>query len=268
MQPPKPVFFLLLTALLTTSFCQAQVRNSFHVFSITADTLRPKVSWQTAESRRPFNLKPFFVPGLMIMYGFGAIENDGLQNANKGIKEEIWTERPHQLRHIDNYLQFVPAAAVYGLNAMGIKGKHNFRDRTMIYLMANIINNVSIFSLKKFSHQLRPDGSAFTSFPSGHTAEAFANAEFLRQEYKDVSPWYGIAGYAVAATTGYLRIYNNKHWLSDVVTGAGIGITSTKLAYWLYPKLQHKFFKNKPVNTVVMPTFQNGGFGVGMVHRF
>lgn len=268
MQPSKPAFFLLLTALLVTTFCQAQVTDSLPVLSLTADTVRPKLSWQMPESKRPFNLKPYIVPGLMIMYGFGAIENDGLQNVNKEIKEEIWTERPHQLKNLDNYLQFVPAAAVYGLNAMGIKGKHNFRDRTMLYLMSNIITNATVFSMKKFSHQLRPDGSAYTSFPSGHTAEAFASAEFLRQEYKDVSPWYGIAGYAVAATTGYLRLYNNKHWLSDVVAGAGVGIASTKLAYWLYPKIQHKLFKDKPVNTVVMPTYQNGVFGVGMVHRF
>ena len=268
MQSSKQVVILLLTSLLATSFCQAQVTDSLPVLSITGDSIRPKISWQMPESKRPFNLKPLIVPGLMIVYGFGAIENDGLQNINKEIKEELWTERPHQLRHIDNFLQFAPAAAVYGLNAMGIKGKHNFRDRTMLYLMSNIITNSIVFSVKKFSHQLRPDGSAYTSFPSGHTAEAFISAEFLRQEYKEVSPWYGIAGYAMAATTGYLRMYNNKHWLSDVVAGAGVGILSTKLAYWLYPKIQHSLFKDKHPNTAIMPTYQKGSFGLGMVHKF
>jgi PAP2 superfamily len=212
--------------------------------------------------------KSLLVPGIMIAYGFTSIENDGLQRFNAEIKDEVYAENPHKKVSIDNYLQFAPAAAVYGLNAMGIKGKHNFRDRSMIYLMSNIILTSTVFSVKNLSHQLRPDGSAYSSFPSGHTAEAFASAEFMRLEYKDVSPWYGIAGYAMAATTGYLRLYNNKHWFGDVAAGAGVGIVSTKLAYWLYPKIQHKLFKDKPVSTVVMPSYQNRTFGLGLVHKF
>ena len=123
-------------------------------------------------------------------------------------------------------------------------------------------------SLKKITHIQRPDGSSYESFPSGHTAEAFASAEFLRQEYKDVSPWYGIAGYAAATATGALRIYNNKHWLSDVVAGAGIGIASTKLAYWIYPAIKRKFFKNKPMNTFIIPYYQGGTGAVAMVYTF
>ncbi|PIH02800.1 hypothetical protein CS542_03390 [Pedobacter sp. IW39] len=50
------------------------------------------------------------------------------------------------------------------------------------------------------------------SFPSGHTANAFA-AEFLNQEYRDVSPWIGYAVYTVATASRVLRMYNNKHWV-------------------------------------------------------
>ena len=38
-------------------------------------------------------------------------------------------------------------------------------------------------------------------------------------------------------------MYNNRHWLTDVAAGAGIGILSTKIAYWLYPFLNSKLFK-------------------------
>jgi membrane-associated phospholipid phosphatase len=128
--------------------------------------------------------------------------------------------------------------------------------------------NATVFPLKKITNQLRPDSSAYTAFPSGHTGEAFASAELMRMEYKDVSPWYGVAGYAMAVTTGYLRMYNNKHWLSDVVAGAGIGILSAKLAYWLYPKIQHKLFKDKISKTIILPAYQNNSFGVVIAHRF
>ena len=95
---------------------------------------------------------------------------------------------------------------------------------------------------------LRPDRSTYNSFPSGHTAIAFASAEFLRMEYKDVSVWYGIAGYTVATAVGGLRVYNNRHWFSDVLTGAGVGILSTQLASSVQPWLSQKLFKHHYYN--------------------
>jgi membrane-associated phospholipid phosphatase len=222
----------------------------------------------SSKARQRVSAKSLFIPGMMVAYGFTAIENKGLRNFNIELKEEVYAENPHKKISIDNYLQFVPAAAVYGLNAMGIKGEHNFRDRSMIYFMSNIILNTTVHVTKKLSHQLRPDDSDYSSFPSGHTAEAFASAEFMRLEYRNVSPWYGIAGYGIAAATGYLRMYNNKHWFGDVVAGAGVGIASTKLAYWLYQKIQNRLFKNKPTNTIVMPSYQNGVIGAAIVHNF
>ncbi len=191
------------------------------------------------------HLKPFIIPATLFLYGLGSIKNDGLQHINTELKDEVYAEHPHRQIHLDNYLQFAPAAAVYALNLSGIKGKHNLADRSIIYLMSNIILNITVASVKKISHEMRPDGSDHFSFPSGHTAEAFASAEFLYQEYKDRYPWPGVAGYSMATATGYLRMYNNKHWFGDVVAGAGIGIVSTKLAYWLYPKIQHKLWKRK-----------------------
>jgi membrane-associated phospholipid phosphatase len=72
----------------------------------------------------------------------------------------------------------------------------------------------------------------------------------------------------MATTTAYLRMANNKHWFSDVVAGAGIGIASTKLAYWLYPRIQHRIFKDKPMKTIIMPGYSNGSLGIGLVHSF
>jgi membrane-associated phospholipid phosphatase len=112
------------------------------------------------------------------------------------------------------------------------------------------VNNVA-HPVKRLARRDRPDASDFESFPSLHTARAFANAEFLRVEFKDVSPWYGIAGYTIAAATGYLRIYNNKHWLSDIVAGAGLGILSTKIAYWLYAKIGKLVFDKRSETSVL-----------------
>jgi hypothetical protein len=233
------------------------------------DTLQTPVNWQqAAASYHPFPYKSLILPGVMVAYGFTALNNHSLRQIDLKVKEEVWTEDPHKKIGFDTYLQFAPAAAVYSLNLAGIKGQHNYRDISMIWAMSNLIAEGAVFSLKGISHQLRPDGSDYSSFPSGHTAEAFLSAEFMRQEYKDVSPWYGIAGYAMATATGFLRMYNDKHWFSNVVAGAGIGMASTRVTYWLYPKIQHFLFKDKHPNTALMPSYQNGSFGLAFTHRF
>jgi membrane-associated phospholipid phosphatase len=214
------------------------------------------------------NYKQWIVPGAMILYGFLTIHYDPLTDLSEDVKEEVWTEDPHKTISIDNYLQFVPALAVYGLNAAGIKGEHDFFDRTMIYALSNVILGVTVFSLKSITHEQRPDGSDYYSFPSGHTAEAFASAEFLRQEYKNVSVWYGIGGYVVATSVAYLRIYNNKHWLNDVVAGAGFGIVSTRLSYLLYPKIQKLFAHGSMHDSVVLPFYQDKTAGLTLIHSF
>ena len=67
----------------------------------------------------------------------------------------------------------------------------------------------------------RPNGADNHSFPSGHTAAVFGVAEVVRTLYGNGA---GVAFYGLAAITGISRIHDNKHYLSDVVAGAGLGI--------------------------------------------
>ena len=219
-------------------------------------------------SKRKEKIRSFKIPSLLITYGFIALNNDNLIALDHSIKKEIREDRPFFRTRIDDYLQYAPALAVYGLNAIGIKGKNNIRDRTMIYLLSNAMMGITVYSIKKITRVQRPDGFGTNAFPSGHTATAFVAAEFLRQEYKDVSPWYGIGGYLAATATGVLRMYNNKHWFRDILPGAGFGILSTRVAYWIYPAIKRKFFKDKPMNTMIMPYFQNSGAGISLVYAF
>ena len=266
--PSYKIISIVILVFFIVHSTEAQNPDSIKGISAKIDTGKLKIKLQYVKVKKLLPVKSLVISGVMIAYGFTALENDGLKKFDSELKDEVYAESPHKKFPLDNYLQYAPAAMVYGLNIIGVKGRHNFRDRSVIYFMSNVILTGTVLTLKKFTAVQRPDGPANNSFPSGHTAEAFASAEFLYQEYKDVSPWYGIAGYAMAATTGYLRMYNNKHWLSDVVAGAGVGIVSTKIAYWLYPKIKHKIFKVKPLNTIVMPTYQNGAVGVGMMHKF
>lgn len=156
-------------------------------------------------------------------------------------------------RSLDNYIQFLPAAVMVGLKLGGVEGRSSWgrmliSDAMSIALMAGIVN-----SLKYSTKVERPDGSDRFSFPSGHTATAFMTATMLAKEYGFRSPWVGIGAYTVASATGLMRMANNKHWLSDVLTGAGIGIVSTELGYYFADLI----FKKRGLNAInVQETFE------------
>lgn len=253
----KSVFCLMF---LMSLVLQAQTNNDV----IKADTLEIKAAEQIH-----FNKKQLIIPAVLITYGVIGLESDFLKGINSEVKEEVNENIDHRIT-IDDFSQYLPAVSVYALGALGIKGKNNLRDKSIILATSYLIMGLSVESLKKITHVERPDGSSFNSFPSGHTATAFMGAEFMYQEYKDISPWYGIAGYAVAAGTGAFRVYNNRHWVTDVVAGAGIGILSTKAAYWLYPTVNNLLSskKHKDRKSVFLPYYDGKQLGFGLVSSF
>ncbi|MDR3713485.1 MAG: phosphatase PAP2 family protein [Puia sp.] len=220
----------------------------------------------------------FVLPSALIAYGVVALHNPSLQSLDRHIRQAVWLDRPHGQLPLDNYLQYAPGAAVYLFNVVGIQGKNNFRDRTIVYLAANAMMGITIEVLKHAIPAERPDGSGNDGFPSGHTGTAFVAAEFLRQEYEEVSPWYGIGGYAAAIATGYLRLYNDKHWFSELLPGAGIGILSTKAAYWIYPAIRRRLVRTKKAGDinrgrrdtglVALPFYHSGTAGVSVDYFF
>ena len=242
----------------------------FGLFSANAQQNDSITKIDTTSHNLKFNYKQLIIPGVLIGYGVIGIGNDQLLSFNHQIKAEV-TEDIDEKITIDDFSQYAPAASVYALNAFGVKGKNNMRDRSVIFVTSYVIMASTVLGLKSISHVERPDGSSNNSFPSGHTATAFAGAEFLWQEYKDKSIWYGISGYAVATGTGLFRIYNNRHWLTDVAAGAGIGILSTKIAYWMNPYITKKLFKSSSENkstSMIIPFYNGQQYGLGFVKVF
>ena len=171
---------------------------------------------------------------------------------------------------IDDYTQFFGPAMVVGLKLGGYEGRSDWprllASAGMSYaIMAGFVNGI-----KYTAKEMRPDGSTANSWPSGHTATSFVGATLLHKEYGLTrSPWWSVAGYGVATATGVMRVLNNRHWISDVMSGAGIGIMSTELGYALCDLL----FKGKGLlrNDLVMdsekPSFFSISMGLGLGNK-
>lgn len=256
----KRVLVFIFIVLTFRVYGQDTLRYSDSLKKMEADNINEKIG--------KLKYHHLITPAIFIGFGIVSLESHSLKQLNYSTKSEI---RENSLKQIslDNYTQYAPAVMVYGLNAAGVKGKHNFKDRTIIYTTSQIITASFVVPLKHIVKEERPDGSNNLSFPSGHTATAFSSAQFMFREYKDTDFLLSISGYPFAIFTGVYRTINDRHWVSDVVTGAGLGILSTELAYWLYPHL-NKLLGNteKETKIFIAPFYQDGMFGVGVIKNF
>lgn len=149
--------------------------------------------------------------------------------------------------HYDDYLQFAPAVAMVAMKALGVESESSWGRMTVAGGLSTGLMLSTVYVVKYGIGRLRPDGSTHNSFPSGHTAMAFTAASLLHKEYGWLSPWVSVASYTAATITGISRMLNNRHWLSDVVVGAGVGIVSTELGYLLTDKILRGRGRVRPV---------------------
>ncbi|MFA9213262.1 MAG: phosphatase PAP2 family protein [Candidatus Methylacidiphilales bacterium] len=186
------------------------------------------------------SFKKYVIPTLLITYGISSFNNNGLLSsiAVKDFRNEHFSQFNTS---IDDYLVFAPGLLILGLDAFKIKSSSNFINQAAI-TTKSVILSIGVVNILKYSTQvMRPDNSTENSFPSGHTAFAFTLAEVLHQEFKD-KPLVYISGYTIASAAGAMRILNNRHWFTDVMVGAGIGMISTHLIYATH---QYKWKLNK-----------------------
>lgn len=213
-----------------------------------------------------FKPSQLIAPVALISFGAIGSQIDDIKEFDFGISRID----EHKSFVVEDVTQYVPAASYYVLKLSGVESRHNYRDATVILAASYCIAGVTAKITKELVGMERPNGYDNKSFPSGHSTIAFAGAEFLRMEYKDVSPWIGVAGYAVATGTALGRIRHNEHWFTDLLAGAGVGILSTKVAYWVYPPIQRLLFKNcrKERAFIGIPYYNGESAGVSLALSF
>lgn len=164
------------------------------------------------------------VPSMVLIIGGLGMKGNEFHNLRNDLI-------PAFKNHVDDYLQYVPAAAMIIMKAAGVKGRSSWGRMLVADAFSVAIMAMAVNSIKYTVSEERPDGSSNNSFPSGHTATAFMCATMLSKEFSCVSPWIGVGGYALATATGLMRVANNRHWMSDILVGAGIGVIATELGY-------------------------------------
>jgi membrane-associated phospholipid phosphatase len=118
-------------------------------------------------------------------------------------------------------VQTVIGIGLYAGGRMGNKGR--LAQTGGDIMRGQILSQVYVQGLKYTVQRERPDKSNHHSFPSGHSASVFATAGVLQRNYG----WkVGVPGYAVASYVAASRVHDNRHYLSDVIFGAALGIAA------------------------------------------
>ena len=246
---------------------ELELRNSS---TRVSDVNKYRMTWnRTNEGVKPYKVMddltfvgvPLFFAGLAVKGDkamFRVNNKDGKKNT------QLLTDFK---TGIDDYTQFFGPVMTVGLKLGGYEGRSDWgrllASAGMSYaIMAGFVNGI-----KYTAKEMRPDGSSANSWPSGHTATSFVGATILHKEYGLTrSPWFSIAGYGVATATGIMRVLNNRHWISDVMSGAGIGIMSTELGYALGDILfkGNGLLRNDLISDSENPSFFAISMGIGL----
>lgn len=208
---------------------------------------RPAV-WRTA------------VPVTLVVLGYISRNENLLDELKEEVHEETREHFPVFHTRLDDYSRHLPAWGAYGLYTVGLKGERGVVPFTVCYGLAHALNTGLVSGLKQVSRTRRPDNTTdFSSFPSAHTAEAFLTATLLHEQFGRGRPWLSVAGYGVATATGAMRMLNNRHWVTDVLAGAGVGFLSAETVWRLYPAAARLLPGKVSQKLLLLPLYAPGG---------
>lgn len=234
------VFILFLSTLLLFSPCMLHAQDhNYYInkkfiiegFQNTYDVYTSPVRWDAGDW-----LKAGIFTGTTILL-FACDEK--VQDFVQDHKSNVFGSLADVTNYLGNGYVVLPAEALlycYGALANDEKA----RRISLEMLESFAIAGVAVNAIKFLTHRHRPsssdspyewDGPSFSTdniaFPSGHAEVAFSWATVLAEEFKD-KPVIGIVSYALATCTAFARVYNNKHWVSDVFVGAVLSHFITK----------------------------------------
>jgi membrane-associated phospholipid phosphatase len=194
----------------------------------------------TVSSKKKHFGRSLIIPSSLCVAGIVVKETHFKKDFQEDIQHAGW----HFNTKIDDYTQYVPIVELLAADLCYSKPKNEVFQQVKNLAIAQFFTGVIVISLKAITNSTRPDGTPW-SFPSGHTSYAFTGATALYLEYKDTNKFLAYSGFGFSTATGMLRVINNRHWISDVLMGAGVGMLTTKITWYINPFSHWKPFKNK-----------------------
>lgn len=165
--------------------------------------------------------------------------------------------------HADDYLQYVPGVILYTADLCGAKSKNTIWNQTKYFAISELLTSGIVQALKYSLKVQRPNNGSYNSYPSGHTSQAFVQSQMVYNEFKETNKLLAYSGFLFTIPTGALRIINNRHWLPDVLLGAGIAMLVTNTVYYFEPLKNWNPWKkkNKKADMGFFPAWNDDYFG-------
>lgn len=237
---------------------------------LPSDTVLCPVSGVQTNIQRenPKLLSSVIVPSGLIVGGYLLWKLPALDEVDSWVQ---WQSQSHFATNtkVENVLIYSTYVSYFGLDLVGVKARNSFKERLLLSAGSVAVGQGTFQLLKVIIYRDRPDGSDRKSFPSAHTGTAFIGAHLLMKEYGYISPWIGVSAYTAATTVGFLRVTNNKHWFSDLMVGAGLGMLSVELSYLLMPYISKSInMGDKQGSLSVLPVVGSDCRGIGLSYTF
>ena len=183
----------------------------------------------------------------LLMIGDYSIKQVFLAN-----RQHFWTSVTNEIEPFGNaYSPYI----VGGMYLAGvISGNRNLEHSSLMTAKSLVISTLVYVTAKSILRRGRPTyydtpfsyeppfsmDKKHTSFPSGHMLTVTSVATSLAEIYGKDHPWVPWVTYSIAGLTGVTRLYQNRHWSSDVWIGASLGYFVTKGVYRHQRQMEHK----------------------------
>ena len=175
--------------------------------------------------------------------------------------EELIRYTPHTYITADDYLQYAPMLGMYAADIAGVKAQNSAWEQTKYLALSQLACAAVVQTLKYTVCAQRPNKGAHNSFPSGHTSVAFVGAAVMYHEFRNTNRLLAYSGFAVATAVGALRQTNRRHYISDVLAGAGIGMLTVNMIYHFEPLKAWQPF-SKSDHLALLPYYDGNSVGL------
>lgn len=199
-------------------------------------------NFDSTQTKPCFKTTDLIAPSILITTGAISISGRWSDSLKNTVRDGFINWKGYKTTYCDEIIKFIPIVGYLTLDLFGAKTTTTIPTKICTGSIALVTMAGITYGLKYCITEKRPNSNEYNSFPSGHTALAFTGAELVRKEYGN---YWGLGSYTIATTVAFFRLYNDEHWINDVITSAGIGILSADLAYALLPvteKVLNKVF--------------------------